>query len=56
MTKTEIKKLNLINFIKWKMENANETQAEKERVLKLCKKMSYKALHSWAIANDFIDY
>lgn len=56
MTKTEMKKLSLINFIKWKMDNANEPQCEKDRVMKLCKKLSYKALHEWAIRNDFIDY
>lgn len=56
MTKTEIKKLSLINFIKLKMESAGETQSEKERVMKLCKKLSYKALREWAIRNDFIDY
>lgn len=56
MTKTEIKKLSLINFIKWKMDSAGDTQCEKDRVMKLCKKLSYKALREWAINNDFIDY
>ena len=55
ITKIEIKKLSLINHIKNKMDNANELQCEKDRVLKLCKKMSYKALHKWAVMNDFID-
>lgn len=56
MTKTEIKKMSLINFIKWKMEQAGELKCEQERVMKLCKKLSYKALKQWAINNDFIDY
>ena len=32
MTKTEIKKLQLIIFIKYKMDREGETQAEKDRV------------------------
>ena len=56
MTKTEMKKASLISFIKWKMENGGDTPAEIDKVMKMAKKMSYKALHEWAVRNDFIDY
>ena len=56
MTKTEIKKQTLLNFIKWKMSKSGETEQEQEEILKRCRKMSYRALHIWAIRNDFIDY
>ena len=56
MTKTEMKKASLINFIKSKMEHGGDNQAEIDKVMKMAKKMSYKALHEWAIQNDFIDY
>lgn len=56
MTKTDIKKQTLLNFIKWKMSKSGETEQEQEEILKRCRKMSYRALHIWAIRNDFIDY
>ena len=56
MTKTKIKKMTLINFIKSKMEHGGDTKEEIDNVIKMAKKMSYKALHEWAIRNDFIDY
>lgn len=56
MTPTERKKESLINFIRWKMENGGDTMTEIYETMKKLKKMSYKALKSWAIANDFIDY
>ena len=56
MNRTEIKKQELLNFIQWKMSHSGETKQEQEETLKKCKKMSYKALHMWAVRNDFIDY
>ena len=56
MTKTERKKASLMNFIKWKMQNGGDTKEEVDKVIKMAKKMSYKALHEWAVRNDFIDY
>ena len=56
MTKAAIKKITLINFIKYKMEYGGDTKEEIDKVMKMAKKMSYKALHEWAIQNDFIDY
>ena len=56
MTKTEMKKASLINFIKYKMENGGDTPSEIDKVMKMAKEMSYKALHEWAVRNDFIDY
>ena len=56
MTKTEIKKASLINFIKYKMEHGGDTKEEIDKVMKMAKKISYKALHEWAVRNDFIDY
>ena len=56
MTKTEMKKQSLLNFIEWKMSHSGETKEEQEEILKKCKKMSYKALHRYAVVNDFIDY
>jgi hypothetical protein len=50
------KKENLINFIKWKMSHSGETEKEQEAILKYCRKLSYKALHEYAVRNDFIDY
>lgn len=50
------KKQQLINFMKWKMSNSGETEEEQQAILRKCEKMSYKALHNYAIMNDFIDY
>lgn len=54
MKQTEIKKQSLINFISWKLRS--ETQEDYNRIMEQCKKMSYRALHQWAVNNDFIDY
>ena len=51
-----MKKQSLLNFIEWKMSNDGESEKEHEEILKMCKKMSYKELHQYAVVNDFIDY
>ena len=56
MTRTEMKKKSLLDFIRWKMEHGGDTMTEIRETMTKLKKMSYKALHEWAIANDFIDY
>ena len=56
MTKTEMKKQTLLNFIKFKLSNSGETEQEQNEILKRCRNMSYRELHKWAIENDFIDY
>ena len=56
MTKTQMKKESLINFIRCKMEQGGDTAEEIKTTIAKLKKMSYKALKEWAIANDFIDY
>ena len=56
MTKTEMKKKQLIDWIRYKMERAGESFTDTCKTIEKCRKMSYKALHSWAINNDFIDY
>ena len=53
MTRTEAKKQELLNFIKWKIRFF--TEQEQKETLQKCKNMSYKALREWAIRNDFID-
>ena len=39
MTKTEMKKASLINFIKYKMEHGGDTKEEIDKVMKMAKKM-----------------
>jgi hypothetical protein len=56
MTKTQAKKESLINFIRWKMEQGGDSLYEIHDTITKLKKMSYKAVHEYAIYHDFIDY
>ena len=53
---SEQKKRSLLEFMEWKMSHSGETKEEIEETLNKCRKMSYKALHRYAVLNDFIDY
>ena len=55
MTATQMKKESLLNFIRYKMERGGDTLTEIVTTMAKLKKMSYKALHEWAIIHDFID-
>ena len=55
MTPTQRKKESLIEFIRWKMQNGGDSMTEIRETMAKLKKMSYKALHEWAIIHDFID-
>ena len=51
-----MKKKSLLDFIRWKMEHGGDSFTEICETMNKLKKLSYKALHEWAIHNDFIDY
>lgn len=53
MTFNEIKKQQLLGFIKWKMKKQN--QKELKEIMPKLKKMSLEELIDWAIRNDIID-
>ena len=48
MTKTEIKKQELISWIRYKMQKGGDGFTEICKTIERCKKMSYKALKKWA--------
>lgn len=50
------KKNELLSIIAWKLSRGSETKPEAEKIMRECRKMSYKALHEFAVRNDFIDY
>lgn len=52
MTRTEAKKQSLLNFIQWKMRGESNLSSTMAKL----RKMSYKRLEQWAMANDIIDY
>jgi hypothetical protein len=53
MTRTEAKKQSLLEFIRWKMRNGGDSNIS--ATMTKLRKMSYKALERWAMANDIID-